>query len=119
MKNARFWIWLNDGLVKLTLKPGQELVWFKSWRHDEGWSSEIHQWTYDEFDGVVVEDYGTDGVDCDGRLSTSSSYEVPVDRLAETEMYVAEGTYGPMPAQPDWCRKGSFQRDYSAEAMGY
>ena len=26
-KNARFWIWENNGWIKLTLCPGQELTW--------------------------------------------------------------------------------------------
>lgn len=65
--NRRFWAFINDAPVKITLKPDQTLSWYKSWPHDEGWSSEACQWQWDE--AGVLRNWCNDGCDCDGRLT--------------------------------------------------
>jgi hypothetical protein len=111
--NARFWVFVNGNDVKLTLKPGQGLQWGKSWRHDEGWSSEDYYWRYPKDGGVIFRSHGTDGTDCDGRMSTiHESFCFPEDLQAH---FVDEDT----PMLPKWERINSRQRDYQAERAGY
>ena len=77
--NARFWVWINDSPVKLTMIPGQAFSWFRRCPTEEGWSSELH--TY-EFDGSAVSRVLVyDGRDCDGRLTRSYRDVASVDSL--------------------------------------
>lgn len=108
--NARFWDYLNNGRVKITLRPGQSLTWSKWYRTDEGWSSEGCTWSH-EGDGVRCQ-YGTDGVDCDGRLRQGGELFAPLADLRTGE--TVDGI--PYPA---WEEIESWQRDYAAEAAGY
>jgi len=124
--NARFWTRLNGGHVKLTLQPGQRLAWGHVWRDDEGWSSEFSAW---EWDGAVLtQESGTDGTDCDGRLSTSYDSFCPLDKLRARQAcdHVDLGWAQPIieipiPGvfYPEWTRGCQAQREYSAEAMNY
>lgn len=66
--NVRFWKWVHNGWVKITLRPDQELHWEIGWRTDEGWHWEGHTWTYDASRGVVCASMATEACDCDGRL---------------------------------------------------
>ncbi len=108
--NARFWLWINDGWVKLTLRPGQTLAWASTRSTDEGWASEYECF---EHDGAgVLSVCGTDGVDCDGRLETHREFYCPLECL---KAHVADdGTF-----IPSWDRKPAYQRDHSAEMAGY
>ena len=120
--NARFWQFLNDGFVKLTLRPGQSLAWGKAARHDEGWSSEWQRW---EWDGrVLVNTYGTDGTDCDGRLSTEGESFCHLQDLKACPQFDWEKSQTNPPLlrgirSPEWTQGRQRQRDYRAEAMGY
>ena len=109
-KNARFWVWWAGDAVKITLRPGRTLRASRSWRHEEGWSSESETWEY--FGDDILRESLTDGRDCDGRLSTECQCSVPITKLADL---------GPFDGVmlPAWERESAGQRDYSAEAMGY
>ena len=75
-----------------TLKPGQRLSWHIAWRHEEGWSYEGWIW---EWDGeVLTEEYGTDGTDCDGRLSTRFAR---FDQLRVVQVYSWHDFEYPLP----------------------
>lgn len=124
MRNARFWVHINGGPVKITLKPGQRLEWSEGHYTDEGWSSEGHVWEYE--DHFVFEHIEHDGCDCDGRLTQVSSWLCNVELLkaghkpycdewltAEEREFYVEVVY------PQWQRVSANQRDYAAEAMGY
>lgn len=124
MRNARFWVYINGGPVKLTLRPGQRLSWHRAWSHDEGWSSESHTWEYE--DHFVIEYIENDGTDCDGRLTQVSSWLCNVELLksghkpfcdewltAEEREFYVDVVY------PQWERVSASQRDEFAEAMGY
>ena len=65
----RFWIWWNDGPVKITVEPGQTVTAYRWSRCDEGWSSLLESFEHDG-DSIVAETI-TDGRDCDGRLTQS------------------------------------------------
>lgn len=120
--NARFWVWENDGWIKLTLKPGQTLRWVSGGSTDEGYSNDYHSWEYDTEEGVVIADYANESRDCDGRHSYHATSNCLIGDLqalppvtADPENYVDEI---PVP-RPDWRRGASSQRDHYAEAMGY
>ena len=68
--NVRFWVYANDGPVKLTLKPGQRLEHFTNESTDEGWHSESTTWHYPDDEAAVYREWCSDGRDCDGRLTT-------------------------------------------------
>ena len=107
--NARFNVYINGQTTKLTLTPGQRLHHFKSYRTDEGWSSELEVW---EHRGTYVYRYSKDdGVDCDGRLSQSCELICPLNDLQSHEY---EGI-----KLPTWQRLKAWQRDYQAESRGY
>lgn len=109
--NARFWVWWNDGWVKLTLRPEQKLEC--GWRKptDEGWSSYYESWEHDG-SGVLCQSED-DGVDCDGRLTRNWEGYCPLERLSWVETDDLEVN------RPAWERGNAYQRDYSAEACGY
>ena len=71
--NARFWVYVNGGPVKLTLELGQSLTHETFERHDEGWSHEVTEWTHETIDyrdaetPVVTRNWFNEGTDCDGR----------------------------------------------------
>ena len=111
--NARFWAYCN-GPVKITLRPGQSLAWCRFERTEEGcWSSEFCRW---EFDGyTVTRECGTDGVDCDGRLSTGYTDSCPLDMLHAGNTAWPEGCF----EYPAWESEEYSRRDYQAEAAGY
>ena len=91
-------------------------------QHEEGWSRTYERW---ELDGdVVVYTCHTDGVDCDGRMTTTTRCYCGLANLADREVYEsgdAEASEsGPLPFRvPRWEHHRSRQRDYSAEAAGY
>lgn len=111
MKNARFNVWINDGLVKITLKPGQTLSHYKFERTDEGWHSEAVEWEHGG-EGVTRNSYSS-GVDCDGRLDCQYEDYCPLSDLTNWEV---DGEDYKM---PDWQDVRSSQRDHYAEAMNY
>ena len=111
--NARFWAWVGSGLVKITLRDGQTLRWRHSEPTEEGWSSEFEEWEYEH--GVVTRRGGTDGHDCDGRLSSWYELECSVSNLSIGQPAYRE----PDINMPVWRERGRGQRDYAAEAMGY
>lgn len=112
-RNARFWVYVNGGDVKLTLRPGHGLSWGRSWSHEEGWSSEEYTWRYKKGSGTVWRLTATDGTDCDGRLSTCTESYCRLDRLQSHQVDDSPIRH------PDWERLSSRQRDYQAEAAGY
>ncbi len=112
-RNARFWVYINGGPVRLTLKPGQSLEWDRWSRTDEGWSYEYECWLFSGDKVYRVSD--DDGEDCDGRLS--HSYKTVVD-LKDLASGSPDGTVAGV-FYPLWSRVKASQRDYSAEAMGY
>ena len=111
MKNARFWTWWNDGMIKLTLKPGQELRFWRSERHEEGWSSTLEEYEYDgdEILSRIIED----GQDCDGRVTRADCYSCPIGELA--------AHYNPNSNVwvPNWKKESASVNDQFARAMNY
>lgn len=120
--NARFWHWHSPGdcWVKITLKPGQSLQHSYGGPCDEGWHRSTHQWEYDAESGVVTSTIDESGADCDGRYDSGGEWCCAVaDLMAVPGVKDWDGgnVYGP--PRPLWTKESSFQRDHSAEAMGY
>lgn len=109
--NARFWTVAHGSPVKITIKPGQELVHIDFNYHDEGWSREVNQWIH--CGDHVAMWITSEGCDCDGRSEWSADLTCPMDRLA-ANYHEGTGIH-----YADFKRERSSQRDYSAEAAGY
>ena len=112
-RNARLWIFPNGSPVKVTLRPGDSIAWGRSYHHEEGWSREGIELTYD---GETVErEVWEDGTDCDGRTSSSEQSFCHRSRL---QARCGEWDGEPYP-MPEWEWGECQQRDYTAEAAGY
>lgn len=112
-RNARFWAYVNDGFVKLTLTVARPSIEISTGgRHEEGWSRDYECWELSE--QGVDRLHMSDGVDCDGRTSSTWRTFCAFDRLASFAPFDPAD-----PMLPDWQEIKSWQRDYSAEAAGY
>lgn len=110
--NARFWVWANDGMVKLTLRPDQSLSHHRGGTHGEGWWRSGDVWTH-EGDRVTWEQY-TDGTDCDGRHGSERTLHSSGLGAALKAEEAGDGT-----RVPDWSEKTHRVHDAFAEAAGY
>jgi hypothetical protein len=111
--NVRFWEFINGSHVKITLCPGQRLAWDQFERTDEGWSETWETWELSK-DGLALErECGSDGQDCDGRLSRGHTAIASADPFTFVDCYEFAGK------RPDWQDADDWQRDQFAEAAGY
>lgn len=119
MSNARFWTWIQDGPVKLTLRPGQELAHSMGGPCEEGYHYELTYW---RFDGQRVT-CGSESSsrDCDGPHEYHSVAEAPLDQLSAYEPWSQDNDDPALKGIrfPDWKQTDASQRDRFAEAMGY
>lgn len=118
MKKVRFWEWVNGSPVKITLYLHKPLDWGQAWGHEEGWSSKSCRWelTTDS----IVRTSGTDGRDCDGRLSTTTVCTAKTTELAVVlPHYAPDRELHPGMMFPDWDKIDSRQYDEYAEMMNY
>lgn len=84
--NLRFWTYLRNGWVKITLKAGQSLSWHHSSRDDEGSSFETSQWTHDG--DRIMHEWCNGGSDCDGPIRRSGAEFAKADELAMIRAWV-------------------------------
>ena len=115
-RTARFWVWENDGWIRLSLRTGQTLRWAQATATDEGWRRWGFEATFDG-DTVVLEEWSLER-DCDGRLDSCSIVECPFGLLqagGRSDFCVGIG----QPLRPEWRKVRNRQRDYTAEAAGY
>lgn len=112
MKTARFWVPHGDSYVRLTLREGESRHHYEWHRTDEGFSSELNVWTFE--DGLVRHQNSIDGRDCDGRMTHFYETVCPVVDLSFEPAY-----YDKTIKVPKWVDRTVSYRDYSAEAMGY
>lgn len=124
LPNARMWAWINDGWVKLTLRPDGEASSYRHSKHDEGWSSRYVTWYYCPYDENVTRTTQSDGRCSDGRFQEGYVDIAPVTKgepgsLPSTfRLGEIDGQAYLLPATV-WEDSESYQRDHSAEAMGY
>lgn len=117
-KNARFWQWINDGWVKLTLSPERPQFTHKTGgATEEGFDVEWHTWELDR--DVVYLTVESESRDCDGRYSDHRILSCALDRLATWESGIESN--GETYMSPDWEREegGGGFRDYTAEDANY
>lgn len=121
-KNARFWVYVNGGPVKLTLRPGESRHWWLSYATDEGYHSEGETWTH--CGDCVTREWHNGGRDCDGRLDYSGEdecvlfclHDVPpvTDHLTPAERLNYSGV-----KWPNWIACDSRVYDQYAQMSGY
>lgn len=109
--NARFWIYHNDSVVKLTLRPEEEVSFFSGGLTDEGYSyqTEIYRHQGDHVERTI----DASSRDCDGRFDSYSKFTCCLEALRSCYNENVDIMY------PDWIRKNAYQRDYNAEMAGY
>lgn len=117
LSTARFWDWINDGPVRLTLRVGQRLGWSRGGSTDEGWERETVTWEYDRETGKIHRTGILDGSDCDGRLTVANVTRVALANLYAGAVNVPGGRDGIR--YPGWEEGTGWRRDLYAEAMGY
>ena len=123
-KNARFWVYINEGLAKLTLKPGQSLSWSYGGPTDEGWSFYAETWEYDDDEEIIKHSIVSEGCDCDGRHGDYRDFEC---RLVDLHVFQAtlwddaiqSCVEIPGVRLPKWEKAGSSAYDQYAELSGY
>lgn len=111
MAQARFWIWWNDGFVRLKLNPGQSVVAWRGGPTDEGYSRTVETYAYDG--AIVSRTIEEDGRDCDGR------HEYFWEGFCEFTLLKSRAAEGEIFGVPAWEETCKGQRDHFAEAMGY
>lgn len=107
---ARFWIWKNDGWVKIKLNPDQSVTHYKGWRHEEGWSCEEETFWFDG--GIVYSRVYQGGRDCDGPQSGTYLHHCTVGMLNAVQ--TDDGVL-----RPAWVKGPTSFYDAFAEASGY
>lgn len=111
-QNARFWDYVNDSWVKITLRPGQQLHHSYGGPTEEGYRWGTTSWEHEGDRVVEIDDIQSR--DCDGRMDTHGEYACPLE-----ELNGRPSEFSPVGRVPNWKRVSSRQRDYSAEAAGY
>jgi hypothetical protein len=75
--NARFWFWCSGSPVKLKLRPGQAIHWYRGGPTDEGWSGKGYRW---EFNGQEVSmSWIDEGRDCDGYMRSTGESRFKIE----------------------------------------
>jgi len=98
----------NNGVVTLTIEPGQSLEHSTFERTDEGYSASRITWELSDDGQELTRFIERDGSDCDGRLSSTLHQVVATNPMPLNE-------YG----YPDFQDISHRRRDYRAEAAGY
>ena len=114
---VRFWAWINQSPVKLTLHLGKPIQFNEGGPCDEGYSYSRTIWMAERGeDGclVVIRHWENDSQDCDGRhwdggVEQSDQYDIHGGHFDEETGI----------RYPAWREVERSQRDYYAEAMGY
>ena len=114
--HVRFWEYVNDGWVRLSLNAAKPLTWQYGGPHDEGYSITEMRWSIDAYcdPPVLVRNCDTYGRDCDGPHQNHSVQVLPI--CSAIEFDPEQDEYQP------WKRLGyphSYQVDAFAEAAGY
>jgi hypothetical protein len=119
MQNARFWEFINDDWVKVTLQPNQILAWENCSKDWEGYNLNHYRWSH-EGDKVVCECTNI-ATDCDGRFDRFSEYECHLSQLQGRSLTsdINRNEFELSLHLPSWVERDYQQRDYAAERMNY
>jgi hypothetical protein len=110
----RFWAHENDSPVRLTVSEDRPIHWWYHQLDEEGFTSRAVDWSI-ENGQLVCESY-TRARDCDGLIEYGHKVVCPLADLDNGNEVdgIADAFY------PKWQREDAgWQRDHSAEAMGY
>ena len=83
---VRFWPWINNGKVKLTVYPDRNTDWPSVWRHEEGYSYESLKYTFDRNDGMIYFDSRHGGRDCDGPIDFINELSIDIESVERLDM---------------------------------
>ena len=120
--NARFWVWINDGPVKLTMRCGQVLRHYSAERTEEGYSRTLHNWEYLAHGWPAVRrSWRIDSRDCDGPMAQGGTDLCPLVLLMGhlPEAPYQNSVHGVIVRYPQWKEETRERRDTYAEAAGY
>lgn len=118
--NVRFWDWINDGWVKITLRPGETIRREKSQTTDEGFCNSLETYLYDETDGSIMATYDSQSRDCDGLFYQGAVLAlVHTFWVDESDERVRKQPDFPVGWHARWEPTERYQRDMTAEAAGY
>lgn len=114
IKTARFWVWHNEGFVRLAMQDGDKIEFLHGGPHEEGYTYTVECYRRD---GDIIEyQRSTWGRDCDGGFGNNDDCHCHIRDLgARTE----RGFEPDAPPLPAWVRGESSQYDEYAEAAGY
>jgi hypothetical protein len=112
--NARFWVFVNNDFVKVTLRPQQHMDWRQAHATEEGYhaeSMELH------FDGYTVERIDvSEGRDCDGELSYTTKMVTDLEHLQDEP---GDAGFLSTPDRPQWLPGRTRVYDQYAQMAGY
>jgi len=114
--NARFWLDLNGGPVKVTLRPGQYIEYHLSEPDEEGYRFHTERISYEPANGVSegylwrVRTVG--GRDCDGLIENTTEMGCPYSQLHSFKDLQGMGW-------PNWKDLSSSVYDEFAQSAGY
>lgn len=111
--NAKFFIFENDGFIKIKMRPKQRLSWDKYWPTEEGYGYRLLSYYFDE--EFVEEENDSGGCDCDGKINHNNKHFC---HLKSRMSGLTEN--GERVLVPDWKKKGHTRvYDKYAQMMGY
>lgn len=104
--NIRWWEYIHNGWVKLTLKPGQIIHHHYSAPDEEGYSFTSCRWDYMD-DGILTRKITYGGRDCDGYIENRHTSLCSVDELSVCPAY-----QNPIISSSKWERSLQILGDY-------
>lgn len=78
---VRIWFWWRGSPVRLTLDDGKPVTLFRSAPTEEGYSSTLHEFIYDQHEGRVYLNSVESGRDCDGSLRHTRQMHADITEL--------------------------------------
>lgn len=112
MQRYRFWTFVNNDAVKLTISKDKALKWAKVITHDEGWEIQHMHWYIDVADDTLVVESFFKGKDCDGPYTSYDKLKARLTRLnylrGDHDIHL-----------PEFKLIECGQQDLTAERMGY
>lgn len=120
-RNIHFWESINDDWVHLTLKPGQQLSWYRYRDTDEGFHADSITWNHDG--DLIVQEHDTYARDCDGRLDKHYVYSFDPNyvEMDACVTFNRNGVPVPIPGMfhPVWEEGAHCIIDHEAQKVGY
>ena len=127
-KQVRFLDWAGNGktIVQLTLRQGDEMTWHGGRETDEGYHFSSVTYKWEKGDDFITRVCFERGRDCDGPYESGTEYRV---RIVKYPPYIGSrypvfridtfvASY-PAVLRTYWNKIAEWNRDYSADAMGY